>query len=221
MQVIGAGPGRTGTMSAMSALELLGFGPCHHMSVVMREPEQQDGWAEVLGGGEPDWSSLLKGYQSCVDWPTAAYWRELTTAYPSAKVLLTTRDADAWYRSMSRTILPLAYGDPNTLRARLTSFGLRLARPRLARLVAVLPTMTRAFFGTDHMPSRDEAVAAFERRHHEVRAAVPADRLLVFDVTEGWAPLCEFLEVPVPDEPFPRTNDTASFRDVLPPLARR
>jgi hypothetical protein len=66
-------------------------------------------------------------------------------------------------------------------------------------------------FGGD-LVSRENAVRVFEAHNAAVQAYVPADRLLVYEVSQGWEPLCEFLGVPVPDTPFPRVNDTESMQ---------
>ena len=88
LQVIGAGFGRTGTMSLKLALEQLGFAPCHHMIEVIRSPEQIDFWEAAANGARGQWEKGLAGYRSAVDWPTAHYWRELSEAYPEAKDIL-------------------------------------------------------------------------------------------------------------------------------------
>jgi hypothetical protein len=199
LSVIGAGFGRTGTLSLKLALERLGFGPCHHMLEVFARPEQAAAWLAAAKGQAVDWDTLLAGYASAVDWPSSHFWRELSTHAPAAKVVLTARNADAWFRSISQTIGKLAEDEaaPPDPQAR--------AVQEMARYVV----MERTFGGRLADPAHAKAVY---RRHVEaVTAALPPERLLVFDVADGWEPLCRFLGQPIPEAPFPRTNSTEEF----------
>nr|WP_203863755.1 sulfotransferase family protein [Planobispora rosea] len=207
MHVIGAGLGRTGTSSLKLALEKLGFAPCHHMFEVLGSKERMRRWTAVAQGGEPDWETVFRGYRACVDFPAAAYWRELAAHYPEAKVILTLRDPGAWFESARKTIFRL----PRLMRHPVLGPLLRLLprESRPAMFIRMLGAINRA--RRDIAFDRDSAIAYFERHNAEVRAAIPADRLLVYRVGEGWEPLCAFLGVPVPDEPFPRANDSESF----------
>ena len=199
LSVIGAGFGRTGTLSLKLALEQLGFGPCHHMLEVIAHPAQAAGWRAAAESKAVDWDALLDGYAAAVDWPACHFWRELSARYPAAKVVLTARDADAWYDSLSATIGKLADGqilppDPQA---------------RGALTVGRLIVMERTFGGRIAEPAHAKAVY---RRHVEaVTAGLPADRLLLFNVAEGWSPLCRFLDRPIPSEPFPRANSREEF----------
>jgi hypothetical protein len=199
LEIIGAGFGRTGTNSLRLALETLGFGPCHHMHELSLHPEQVPLWAALADGAAPDWEAVFAGYRSQVDWPGARYWRELAEAFPDARVILSLRPAADWYRSFAATIGPEVLGPPS---------GPMFAdaeRRRMQRRVIAEQTF-------DGRPlDRDHAIAVYERHAAEVRCAIAPGRLLVFDVREGWGPLAAFLGVPVPDTPFPRTNDTAEF----------
>ncbi|HEX5741726.1 MAG TPA: sulfotransferase [Pilimelia sp.] len=219
LKVIGAGLPRTGTTSTKAALERLGFNPCYHMLEVISHPAYVDHWAPLADGAAPDWETTFAGYRAAVDWPASHYWRELAAAYPDAKVVLTVRDPATWYPSMRMLMAgppPLPGGaSPADLPepARSALGGLRRMEP-------LLNLMGRSHFGpqwrygTD-MDDEAAAVAAFTRHADTVRAALPADRLLVFDVRQGWEPLCDFLGVPVPEEPFPHLNDSATMRQVL------
>lgn len=190
LQVIGAGFGRTGTASMKRALEMLGFGPCHHMFEVNGSPEQVEVWRAIAAGATPDWRVALRGYRSCVDWPAAFFWRELAEAFPEAKVLLTVRDADAWYASVQKTILPhLLDGSPESVGRRLIG--------------------ERVFGGRADDPAHAKAV--FEANTAAVTAAIAPERLLVYRPGDGWEPLCGFLGVPVPDALYPHTNRTEEF----------
>ncbi|WP_220500403.1 sulfotransferase family protein [Thermomonospora cellulosilytica] len=208
VQIICAGFLRTGTTTLTLALERLGFGPCYHMRTVQAEPWRAEDW--IAAADEPaaaDWERILSGFESTVGDPGALFWRHLIDAFPDAKVILSVRDPQQWYESASRTIFPALEGPPLPLRL------LTWRRPsREDRLLDRLQRLTWELdFGND-FADRDRAVEVFTRRIADVRAHVPADRLLVYDVREGWEPLCAFLGVPVPDEPMPRENDRAAFQ---------
>lgn len=190
LSIIGAGFGRTGTLSMKSALDILGLGPVHHMYEVVAAPEQSPRWVAAL-----DDSSILRellaGYHSAVDWPSCYYWRELMALYPEAKVILTHRESRGWYKSVHGTLFQFL----DTRSDKVSSQQLDMA----TRLV-----MENTF--DKRLGDEDYAISVYEAHNTEVKAAVPAERLLVFDVREGWAPLCSFLDLPVPEEPFPHTN---------------
>ena len=188
LQVIGAGLGRTGTASLKVALEKLGLGRCYHMSEVLAKPEDMGHWIDAAGGS-PDWDRLFADFGATVDFPACIYWRELTDYYPAAKVVLSVRDPERWYRSTQETILSPRFwnftkGGP---------FG------------AMCEQTIERFFGGE-MHDRDHLIAAFNRHVEAVKRDIPPERLLVFEAKQGWAPLCEFLEVPAPAEPFPHVN---------------
>lgn len=202
LEVIGAGLGRTGTMSLKLALEQLGFGPCFHMAEFFTSPKGEAlkaTWERVAyDATPPDWDQVFDGYRSTVDFPACAYWRALAGRYPEGKVILTVRDAERWYQSTQETIFK---PDPdNPLAARTDPWG------RMVYRIVNLDT-----FGGDTR-SRDHCLAVYERHNAAVKAAIPPERLLVYEVGEGWAPLCAFLGVPVPDTPFPRENTTEKFK---------
>jgi len=202
LRVIGAGFGRTGTTSLKKALEQLGFGPCYHFTEMLKRGHVGR-WlavAEHPGGLGVDWDRLFRGYASVTDWPAAAYYRELAAHYPDAKLILSVRDPGDWHASIGRTLLPMR----RALVEWMPWFG------AIARLTDVV-VWDGVFDG--RATDRQYAIDVFERHCDEVRAAFPDDRLLVFDVREGWAPLCDFLDVPVPENvSFPRSNDTRTIR---------
>jgi len=196
LQIIGAGLGRTGTASMREALVRLGFGPCDHMLENFEHQERFALWDEARHrkhAGEPiDWRPLLTGFPAIVDWPGAYFWEELTAAHPDAKVILTVRDPKRWVDSISATIF--------TLRDDQLPEG-----PRDI-------IFTRTFNG--RLSDRQHCQDVFAQHNQAVRETIAPERLLVFDVKEGWEPLCAFLGVPVPeDEPFPHVNDTAAFHE--------
>jgi len=191
LKVIGAGLGRTGTLSLKLALEHLGFGPCYHMIEIMSAGQLRfPQWLQVVHGA-PDWDAIFDGFASTVDYPTCTYWRELAAHYPEAKVILSTRDAEGWFDSVQRTIF-----SPGNLER--TSEGPMGEFFRGA--------VTGAF--GDRIGDRDFMVDYFRRWEEDVIASLPPERLLVHRLGEGWGPLCEFLGVPVPAEPYPRVNTT-------------
>ena len=122
LKIIGPGFGRTGTKSLKIALDQLGFGPCHHMHEVRDNPEQLPAWENAARGGRCDWEAMFSGYVAQVDWPGARYWRELAARYDEAKVILTVRDPELWYDSMSKTIIPLIAGCWNPSRGTLEPY---------------------------------------------------------------------------------------------------
>ncbi len=197
LQIIGAGFGRTGTASLKLALEQIGFDPCYHMSEVLQDPSRIDLWLRAADGN-PDWASLFEGYRACVDFPACSFYSQLAEAYPQAKVLLTVRDAGRWFDSVYATIMSPAF----TRHIEPTPFG------ELNRRVA-----WDLFDGRIH--DREHMIACFERHVSQVQATIPADRLLVYEVKQGWEPLCSFLEVPVPDMPFPHVNTTEETSKLL------
>jgi hypothetical protein len=201
LEVIGAGYGRTGTLALKAALERLGFGPCYHAVEFMRHPEHQGRWEAAFQGNNPQWAEVFAGYRSTVDFPGTAFWRELVDAYPAAKGILTVRDSQDWYASMRETFLAAAGpdGQPPIPGAGNGSF---VKGGDWSQMMADL---------------RDEptAIADFERHIEDVRSDVPSHRLLVYEVRQGWKPLCDFLGVRVPDEPFPRLNDSEAFKDLM------
>ncbi|WP_436762247.1 sulfotransferase family protein [Streptosporangium sp. V21-05] len=210
MRVIGAGFGRTGTLSLKTALERLGYGPCHHMKEVIERPEQIRRWLALAEGRPVSWDELLRGYDSCVDWPSAAYWRELAGHFPEAKVVLTVRDPQRWLASMNATVLGRrgrgrGWGG-RAMRGLSSVLGTDLAA--FARMTT-LTVEERVFHGRCEDPA--SLLRTFQEHIDEVVAAIPPGRLLRFEVGQGWEPLCGFLGVAVPDEPFPRVNDSAAF----------
>lgn len=200
MHIIGAGVGRTGTYSLKLAINRLGLGPCHHMEEVLLNRDVQVPLWAAAAGGEADWAAIYDGYGSAVDWPTAGFFRELAEAYPEARFVLTVRSPESWAASFGETIYKLMASPPEQVPEDM--------RPWLAMAKAVVER-TGFPMGLD----RDGLERAFEAHVAAVKEAVPADRLLVFEVKDGWQPLCAFVGADVPDEPFPRTNDRTEFWD--------
>jgi hypothetical protein len=191
LKIVGTGLGRTGTKSLQSALNILGFGPCYHMVEVFAHPESTKLWVEAAKG-RPDWEAIFAGYHSVVDYPGVQFWRELTAHYPRAKVLHTVRDPDEWFDSTQATIF---------------------APGGRARQPGPMSEFFQIVLGTfgDHIQDRAYMTQYFRKHTQDVISTIPTERLLVYHVSQGWEPLCKFLEVPVPAERFPAQNSRAEF----------
>jgi hypothetical protein len=216
LEVIGAGLGRTGTLSLHAALERQGFAPCEHMTNCFAHPERFALWLEAARrkrAGQPiDWRPLFTGYRATVDWPGAYFWRELTAAHPEAKVILTVRDPQRWYDSARATIYAATQARTATPAPRLLYRLVSWANPRAGNGFRTVQETVWDGTMEGRFEDRNAAIRIFEEHNREVIATIPPQRLLVFDVKEGWQPLCAFLGVPVPtDEPFPHVNDAADF----------
>ena len=211
LDIIGAGMGRTGTTSLKAALERLGFGPCYHMTELFEHPEHLDAWRAAVRGEPVDWEGPLKDYRSTLDWPGAPFYEELMEAYPEAKVILTVRVPDRWYESTLNTIYEMTATTSSPLFSLMSWIVPRLRSVKQAnRLVGTL-----AWQGTfgGRFEDREYAISVFDEWNEGVKRRVPAEKLLVYDVKQGWGPLCEFLGVEAPEgEPFPHLNDTKIFR---------
>jgi hypothetical protein len=189
-------------MSVKAALERLGFGPCYHGMEALRRSTDGEHWqAAYEAGGAFDWSVIFEGYRATLDWPTLHFWEQLATAYPDAKILLTDRDPESWWASHVEMF------------QRGTAWGRELTDEQrqwaeesgFARMQTVLGSVLSATFD-DRVDDKAHCLRVFEQHYERVRSTVPAERLLVYRVQEGWEPLCRFLGVDVPDEPFPRVN---------------
>lgn len=208
IRVIGAGIGRTGTASLKLALEQLGFAKCYHMDEVGPNPAHVPLWLDAAAGKPVDWDALFAGYQAAVDLPTYAFYTELMAHYPDAKVILTVREPEAWYKSAAQTIFRLP---PPPLMPLLRL--LALFSPKLKLLTNLEPVARKVgveyFFKNDL--SKANVINVFNQHNETVQRTVPPARLLIYDVKQGWEPLCAFLDVPVPAFPFPHQNTRADF----------
>jgi hypothetical protein len=197
LKVVGAGLGRTGSHSQQLALQQLLGGPCYHMVEVIADLDARVPlWADALEG-KPDWDKIFDGYVACVDWPAAAFWREIHEKYPDAPVLLSTRSStDEWYKSFSNTIQQVMLRDaPN------------------GDSPMVIELIERRF--TPDWRDADACKAAYEKHNADVRAEIPAAKLIDWQPGDGWEPICEKLGLPVPSDEFPHVNTTNDFRAML------
>lgn len=195
LKVIGAGLGRTGTLSLKLALEQLGIGRCFHMIEIFGVPGLVEQWERAGRGEAVSWDAMFEGFEATVDWPSCSFYDVLAARYPAAKVILTLRDAGQWFESTQKTIfkdLEKAVEDTENPWARMVK-----------RIIVDM------FEGRIH--DREHAIAAYNAHNERVRRTIPPERLLVYDVREGWEPLCRFLGEPVPAMPFPRANSAEDF----------
>jgi len=209
VKIIGAGMPRTGTLTQKMALEMLGVGPCYHMVDVLANLDQAGLWSRALEG-ESVWPEIFPGFQSTVDWPGGYFYRELAEFYPEAKVVLSVRDPHAWEQSMRQTVWAVRNGESLT---RLLSSARAHVDPGwkafLDMIDALLWKEAGTFAAVHDKP--EQLIETMLRHNEEVQRTISPERLLVWDLSEGWEPLCAFLELPVPDVPLPRINDRTEF----------
>ena len=206
LQVIGAGFGRTGTTSLKAALEQLGFSKCHHMDEVMKSSAQIRFWKVLSEGGEVAWDDVFEGFQASCDWPSSSYWEQLHHYYPDAKIILTVRDEARWYDSVSQTIYPVTFVLPRWL---------EWLVPPLSRLNKMIVAIVWDGVFGGRFEDRELALQVYRDHIAYVKATARSDQLLVFEAKDGWAPLCSFLNVPVPENDYPHLNDAAKIRNIV------
>jgi hypothetical protein len=217
LKVIGTGFGRTGTLSLKYALEKLGYEKCYHMSEILKfKHNHLDIWTSALDGEMVDWDELYEGYQASVDYPGCLFYKELLHQYPDAKVILTQRDPEGWYDSTYKTLF-----SANVHRSHSKGLFHFFARKGRSRQT---PEFTEKFnilqkkliwdgIFSGQFSNKDLAIGVYLNHIDEVKQFVPSDKLLEFDLREGWDPLCQFLNKPVPTgNPFPHVNTRARFR---------
>jgi hypothetical protein len=200
---------RTGTLTQKMALEMLGLGPTYHMVDMLSDLEQAPLWERALRG-ENVWSEIFGGFQSTVDWPGGYFYKELIENYPNAKVLLSVREPEAWERSMRETVWAVRNGESLI---RLLSSAQGHVNPQWAGFLKTIDGLLwqgKGTFAAGHAES-GQLIERMQRHNEEVKVNVPSDRLLVWSVKEGWGPLCEFLELPIPTGEFPHINDRTEF----------
>ena len=206
LKVIGAGFGRTGTLSLKTALEQLGFDKCHHMEEVMPNGRQVQFWHDISQGKEVDWEDVFEGFEACVDWPSSAFFEELHQRYPDSKVILTIRDPERWYQSARETIYPSSNEVP--------AWALWLI-PRARKLIEMVDGLVWNGTFDGRFEDREHAIDVFQKNIERAKQVIPADKLLVFEATDGWEPLCAFLDVPVPEGSYPHMNEAAKLKRLV------
>jgi hypothetical protein len=196
MKIIGAGFGRTGTLSLKHALEELGFGPCYHMKTALTRPWHIPFWLNAERKSARQWRKFFRNYQATVDWPASEFYKELTEVWPEAKVILTYRDPESWYQSCLKTIYRMQNYFPWWF-------------PKIFVKLQDKHIWQGRFQG--RFEERDFAISNYLAHIEEVKKLVPPEKLLVYDVRQGWEPLCDFLNIPVPDQDFPHLHDTDAY----------
>jgi hypothetical protein len=209
VKVIGAGFGRTGTMSLKAALEQLGAGPCFHMIDIIRDPSHLPYWQAAVDGEKVDWEEALDGWEASVDWPGCSFYKEHMETWPEAPVLLSVRDPEAWYRSTANSIHA---AKEMAMRGELTPPEENPPSPEVMQMISGL-----IWQGTFHgrFEDKDYAIQVFNDHIEDVKRTVPADKLVIYEIGQGWEPLADMLGVEAPGEPFPHLNDTESFRQMF------
>lgn len=202
MKVIGSGFGRTGTLSLKKALEEIGYGPCYHMEEVLKRPSHIALWQQAANGQPVEWQALFADFQATVDFPASVIYKELLALYPEAKVIHTVRDPQRWYDSTYATIYQAKDLFPAWLLKTV---------PFLRGFIDLQNKLIWNSLFEGQFENRPRMIDIFQEYTEEVKRTVPPDRLLIFQVKDGWQPLCQFLDVPVPDVPFPHVNDTATM----------
>ena len=199
MKLINAGLGRTGTTSLKAALETLGFAPVYHTTDLFTSPKDMDVWEAAMEGETIDWRAFFSGYK-VADWPAGLFYRDIINAHPDAKVMLTVRDPEQWFESINGTL------------QQLNSFNLPI--PLVRRVKRFLETYAINNFFGGKVEDKAYMMRFFQQHTEAVKALIPSERLLVYSVREGWGPLCDFLGVDAPQQPFPRLNKREGFREL-------
>jgi hypothetical protein len=200
LKIVGAGFGRTGTLSMKFALEQLGFMKCYHMMEVMNLGHAHY-WQDVADGKPVDWDAVFEGFTATVDWPSCEVYRELAEYYPDSKVILTVRSPESWYRSCRNTIFNAMELDASN------------APPAVQAQLRMTDTLIRQGRFQGKLDDAEYCMRKFVEHNEAVKRTIPPSRLLVYEVGSGWGPLCEFLGLPVPDTAYPSVNSTEDFKN--------
>lgn len=200
MRLINAGFGRTGTTSLKAALEELGYGPVFHSTHLIQSKDGLDYWEAAVRWEDVDWAEFFKGYD-VADWPTGLFYREIISAHPDAKVMITVRDPEGWYKSIHGQLSKL--------------MKIHLPFKKFKRFKALMKEYAFEKLFEGNFDDQSHMIQFFETYTQSVIDFVGEENLLVYDVRQGWEPLCEFLGEPVPDKPFPRLNTQESIKDIL------
>lgn len=220
LKIIGAGLPRTGTNTLKQSLEQLGLKHVYHMKELILNPERLKYWKQLHETGDTDWDALYDGYDGTVDFPGYPWYKEHMKRYPDARVILTVRDFEAWYKSVDSTVFRAG---PQTPGEKIKMMGKLLFSARARKVVKVIKWFKGVFFAEKlqgKFGDKAHAKKFWEDHLAEVKAYVPKDKLLVYDVRDGWGPLCKFLGVPEPKEPLPHLNKKENFKKMLPKLMK-
>ncbi|MFZ1679272.1 MAG: sulfotransferase family protein [Saprospiraceae bacterium] len=210
LEVFGTGQGRTGTTSLKTALEYLGFGKCYHMYELFLHPEEVVYFEKAERGESVDWEALFNGYRSACDFPVIRYYKDILAKYPEAKVIHTTREPESWFKSVSDTIFWATQPTPLRMLKMMILLPFSSALRKRLRVLKFNGMMVRKVFGED-LKNKSKVINVFNEYNAEVLKSIPRERMLIYDVKQGWEPLCNFLGVPFPSIPFPKSNTTDEF----------
>lgn len=204
LQIIGAGFGRTGTNSLKTALEILGYKPCYHLFELKENPDHVAFWNKANSGNNVNWESFFKSYNATVDWPAAAFVTELNSTFRNSKVILTIRDPEEWYESAKNTIFK---GMANWK---------RIENPETKERMKMANSIILNGIFSGKYENKSHCINVFKKHIENMRKTIKPEKLLEFNVSEGWEPLSKFLEQKVPNTPFPHTNTRESFHKYKP-----
>ena len=207
MKLIGAGLPRTATSSQKAAMDILGLSPCYHMQEVFADLDEAVKWNAALDSTEA-LEDVTAGYESVIDYPGSYHWRALMDIYPDAKVLLSVRSGESWAKSMHDTIWAMLWGD--NLLGHITKTHCDVD-PKYDFYIKTMKSMWERAKLSGPDATLESMATAMEAYNQDVIASVPEDRLLVWAIGDGWEPICEFMDLPVPTEPFPHINESAGF----------
>jgi len=212
--------GRTGTYSLKLALEQLQFGPCYHMFELFQHPERLHYFLEAEKELPVNWDALLEGYHSAVDYPIARYWKQLYNYYPDARFIHTQRDPEQWYQSCVESIFWASKPSPGRILNLLVKMPFSAALRKRFPVLKYNGMMLDREFGKD-LSDKKKVIQMYNEHNEDVLRTIPKNKLLLFQVKDGWGPLCEFLGVPAPATPFPKTNSREQFRQNVKQIASR
>lgn len=220
IKIIGAGFPRTGTTTLKRCLETLGHSKVYHMKELLVNPTMLHYWKTLDETGDTDWEGLYSDYDATVDFPGYPWYKEHMKKYPDAKVILTIRDFEGWYKSVDRTVFRAG---PQTPLEKIKMIGKLLTNSRVRNVVKCIKFFKKIFFADElkgKFLDKEFAKKVWEDHIVEVKAYVPQEKLLVYDVRDGWGPICKFLDVPEPPEPLPHLNKKENFKEMLPQLMK-
>lgn len=215
LKIIGAGGPRTGTASLKDALEILGFGKCYHMQYLFNHPDEVQYWHQLYDTGSVDFETMFDGFQSTVDFPGCFVYKELLNKYPDAKVILNVRDPEKWYESALNTVYSVT---PQTIGQKLNLMKKMILSSRFRKLAKSFMLVRKYLWDGQYrgqFKDKDLAIQIYNDFNEEVKKHVPDEQLLIYRITDGWEPLCKFLNVPVPDKDFPNKNKRKEFKEQI------
>ena len=212
IKVLGAGFGRTGTTSLRSALEELGFGPCYHVYQLFKDPSEIEFWENLYQGKEVDFDSFFTNYQAVFGFPGYYFYRQLMENFPKSVVILSYTDPDKWYEDAANTIFSAEHFKREKEDAKIVRQNNPFIADCLDRIYDLEQSAILNGYFQGRFKDKKYTIIRFKQRIEEVKKVVPPERLLVYEIEQGWKPLCEFLDVPVPDKLFPHLNHPSSFQ---------